>query len=293
MKKYILLILCYFSFFNIAFSFDINANIESWEYDFPLEVYLNSDEKDAKIFYYTDSEGRFDNIKEYFWPIIIIWDTKLNYFATLWYKSTKIKENNYYFNYTSKLDLINKDDFLYLKNKSSDTQNIWLWRVKTDWLNFEIPKNTFLEVWEIYKINYQISKKNTFYLYSPDGKLSKNISLEKNIIIYEIKQDLNHIKDKEKNIEKIKNEEAIKINEEINEEKNISDYIQNTKSTVNDIKTLDNTWNTKSEEHKKETKTDNTFYLMIYLFVFITLIVTAYNIYTVVKNSKNITNNKP
>ncbi len=294
MKIIILTIISCFILINTTFSFDVNSNIESWEYNYPIEIYLNPTDKESKIFYYTDWEWRFDNIKEFSKPIIIYEDTKLNYFATLWYESTKIKENNYIFKYNSNLELINIDDYLYLKNNNNDIVNIYYRNIFSDDFNLKIEKNIFLNPWEKYKINYKIKEKKDFYIKSPDWEINKifniNIIKKENPIKNETleNEDISITSNEyqKENLSTIEKQEEIKKEDFIIEkESNIKDenYLKNIKSNIQEIE---------KQNIIIEKQNNNNFYIFIILFVIITLIITVYNIYVVVKNAKNLKNNQ-
>lgn len=177
MKK-ILFIILWLLFFQNSFAVEdlsINANIDSWEYDQVLEVYLNSNNKDAKIYYYTDGIWRMNNLKEYKnSPIIIKKDTKLDYFATLnEFDTTIIKENNYSFNFPSYLKIYYEQNNIIIKNSWAETINLGYRNIKWLNLNYIIPSNTFLNPNEIYTLNYNISANEDINLYSPDQKVTQ------------------------------------------------------------------------------------------------------------------------
>jgi hypothetical protein len=105
----------------------VRSNIESGNYDFALEVYLVSNDKNAKIFYYTDGIGRFDTLKEFHKnnPILIKKDTTLNYYAMNEINnSTKIAESQYSFSYPKNIEISHKENTIFLTNNSQKTLNI-------------------------------------------------------------------------------------------------------------------------------------------------------------------------
>lgn len=178
MKKIFIFMLFLFNFYvSFAGNLDVKTNLESWEYEFAIEVNLIANEKNAKIFYYTDGEWRMDNIKEFSKPILIKEDTTLDYYATnANFEDTLIKTANYKINYSDKVDLEAENDKIIIKNNSWKIQNIWYWKIESNNLNYELNPNTFLENKEIFELNYNLADNETIKLISPDKKIVKNFT---------------------------------------------------------------------------------------------------------------------
>lgn len=276
MKKIIIVIFLLLKLnFAFAWELDVKANIDSWTYNFVLEVFLITSPDKNKSFYYTDWIWRYDNLIEFKKtnPIIINSDTILNYYA-IWenYESTKIKENNYKIVFSSDLDISFKDDNIILKNNSLEVQNIWYWLIKAYRINYQIPKNTFLEANKTFTINYRAKDKEVIKLISPDNKIEKKF-------VFEVEQKnpspLTPLPKVEGNN---KEEKIIEIIENFEENTTENfDLNSNLKTSI-----IDNNINGTS---KKE---NNNIYILLIVFMIITFIITLYNIYLVVKSSKTI-----
>lgn len=307
-KKILLVILIFFWNFYVsqAENLDVKANIDSWEYNFAIEVNLIANENNTKIFYYTDGEWRMDNILEFkkWAPILIKETTTLNYYA-IWenFKETLIKENKYKINYPKNLELSYENWKILIKNTWKEIVNLGYYKVETNNLKYDIYKNTFIDKWEIYSINYDLKENEIVKLIAPDNSLINNYkytlpkkeAIEKVLKGQENKQEIEEVKEENNEIELIKNEilnnpiienlwenidkrqffnswetsKNTQENEEINKEEN-KDFDIN-----NEIKTSIN-----------DNKNNNEIYTIIYIFVFITFWVTLYNIFLVIKNSK-------
>lgn len=175
MKKFLLFLSVFlFSVWQIFATLEVKTNLASWEYTFPIEIHLITNEKNAKIFYYTDGIGRMDSILEYQKPILLKTNTTLDFFATTKdFQDTPIQTANYSFIYTDKIQLILKNDTIILKNTDSDIQNIWYWKIESDTLNYELPPNTFLEANQSFSLDYSLKNNQKVFLFSPDKKEKK------------------------------------------------------------------------------------------------------------------------
>ena len=175
--KYIILLLFALLFtYNQAIASDlkVEANIKSWIYESALEINLNSNDKDAKIFYYTDWEWRLDNQKEYKKdnPIIIKESSSLNFHAIKWYeKATLIKEEKYEINYSNEFKVKIEKNKIIIKNTSDKIQNIWYWKIKWNNINKEIEAYTYIEVKKSIFLDYSPINNEEISFISPDNKV--------------------------------------------------------------------------------------------------------------------------
>lgn len=300
MKKTIItLLLIFFSFSTTkAANLDVNANLESWEYEFAIEVFLNANDKNAKIFYYTDWEWRMDHIYEYkkWSPLIFKNYTVLNYYA-IWenYTETKIKENIYEFNYPTSFKINYENNKIILKNEVSDVVNIWYFKII--WNNFEkeFSKNTFLEKWETTEVKYDWKTWEEIKLYTPDEKLILTYKIKPEIIKETKKEEIEKIIPEEINDENIETseenikEEVTETQEEISTENIETPEENNDKQIKEDTKNIENEEFNLNDEIKSSVseKKDNSLYFLIYWFILITFLITLYNIFQVVKNYKS------
>lgn len=184
MKKILLFLLLFFINFQIIFAqeLSVKSNIISWEYSFPIEINLIANDKNAKIFYYTDWIWRMDNIKEFKNPILIKQDTTIDFYATSFdYKDTLIQTSTYTFNYSNNINISWENNEIIIKNNSNEIQNIWYWSIEADDLNYEINPNTFLDIWKTFKINYDLKNNQKINLISPDKKIIRNFIFKKEI----------------------------------------------------------------------------------------------------------------
>lgn len=209
MMKKIIIFIVFLLIWNNVFADDlkVSSNLESWEYNWVIEIYLNSNSKDAKIFYYTDWEWRFDQIKEYNnSPIILKKDTQLNYFANIdEFDSTKIKENYFYIKYPNEISLNYKDEKIFIKNTWSETINIGYWNLKWDNLNTSIQKNTFINPNQNFEFSYIAKDNEKIQLISPDFSVIKDYIYKKSLPIKkqetEIKTQNTNNNDNKENVE--------------------------------------------------------------------------------------------
>lgn len=193
MKKLLYLLYLFIILVNTSFAeLDVKSNIPSWEYNKVLEIFLNSNENDAKIFYYLDWVWQIENILEYKEPILIKKDTEINFFATNKdFQDTKIKTSNYKISYSNNINLDLESGIIKLKNNSSEIQNIWYWIIESDNFLYEIKKNTFLEPNTYYNIDYKLSNNTKVSLFTPNKKLiESNIYKIKKQEIIEKKEDI-------------------------------------------------------------------------------------------------------
>lgn len=184
MKKIILFILAILWNFHLvwAANLEVRSNLESWEYNFPIEINLITNDKNAKIFYYTDGEGRMDNIKEFKSPLLLKEDTTIDFYATNKnYEDTLIHTSKYTFSYSEKIILDEKNGKLLIKNTSWDIQNIWYWTMKSSNFYYEIPANTYIENKETYQIDYTLTDNEKIQLFSPDNKVIKTFTYKKTL----------------------------------------------------------------------------------------------------------------
>lgn len=169
MKKLFLFILLILWIPTSFANLEVKSNLSPWNYNFPIEINLIVNDKNAKIFYYTDGIWRMDSIKEYTHPILLKENTTLDYYATNKnFEDTKIQTSNYTFTYSNKLSLIINAENIQIKNNSWDIQNIWYWTVQANTFSYTIPANTFLENKEIYTISYLATENEKIFLKSPD-----------------------------------------------------------------------------------------------------------------------------
>ncbi len=290
---------------------NIKTNIESWEYNFPIEINLISNQKDAKIFYYTDWEWRIDNIKQYLKPILLRENTTLDYYATNKdHQDTLIKTSIYTFKYSNKIDIIWKNNKIIIKNNSWKIQNIWYWKIECNNLGYEINPNIFLENKEIFEIDYIPEENEKLLLFSPDKKIIKTniykrkIDTKKEIIIENWKTETSSWETlssetwselETSSWEILKSVTWSKLetpsweilfswswNLEIENLKNVDTW---TSSINKDFKITENLQS--SIVNSNNQKNNNSFYIILYLFAFIIFSMTFYNIYTVIKTIKD------
>lgn len=176
MKKTILFLVFFFlPIWQVLAILEVKTNLAPGNYNFPIEVYLMANDKDAKIFYYTDGIGRMDTILEYKKPLVLKEDTSLDFFATTKdYEDTPIQSAKYTFTYSNKITLSVEEKKIILKNTDADVQNIWYWKIESDTLNYEITPNTFLEKNQIFTLDYTPKELEKIRLYSPDKKEKKS-----------------------------------------------------------------------------------------------------------------------
>ena len=177
MKKIILLLWIFTFFWNIfqvnAQDIDVKANIDSWIYQWVIEVYLHSNKDDAKIFYYTDWVGRFDDLQEFQknTPLIISKETTLNFYAINdLNSSTKIQEKKYSFDYPKNFSFEIHPEKILLKNNSNNIVNIGYYTIEWENISYKVFKNTFLQPWEYFTLPYSPKVKENFSLFTPDSQ---------------------------------------------------------------------------------------------------------------------------
>lgn len=273
----------------------VKTNLESWEYEFVIDVNIIANDKNAKIFYYTDWEWRMDNIKEFKKPIVIKEDTQLNYYATNKnYEDTLIQTSIYTFNYSKQIDIIWEENKIIIKNNSNKIQNIWYWQIEANNLNYEISPNTFLDEKKTFEINYDLKDNENIKLISPDKKVVKNfvykkkwqsqelplkkinvevgiVTTEENSISWNIEDINNNAKNLQEEI--IKNEDI--FTPEINKNEEISWFRLNENLKTSTIETK-KTWN------------KNNIYIIILIFWSLIL----YNVWLLLTKTKNSKKNK-
>lgn len=286
MKKIILFLLLLWNIFWVTYAqkLEVKANIPSGTYNFPIEINLLVNDKDAKIFYYTDWEGRMDHIKEFTKPILLKENIQLDFYGTTKnYEDTLIQTNYYTFKYSDQIILTEKNGKLVVKNNSWDIQNIWYWTIEADNFSYEITPNTFLDAWDEYETQYTIKNKETGHFYSPDKQLKQSFMYKKEIP--EAKKEIpdTSVLSLPKNTEvtwvsDIKTTEEIKtlppIHDEIktSEKKDItltSSLLSQTKSSL-----------LESESKDQKNKSNNLVYILGFLIIF-----TLYNIWLFLKKN--------
>lgn len=260
--------------------FEIKTNIPWWEYKNVLEIYLVSNKKDTKIFYYLDNEWRFDNIKEFSWnPIIVKKDSTINFFSAIdEIKSTPIKQENFIFNYPKQIELWYKDWKIFLKNKTNEIINIWYWKIYWDNLNLIIPKNYYLNPDENFEIYYQIKENENISIFSPDDKVSKKYIHNLKATTIQKKPNTNLDKPQiiEKEIEENKNINSdLVINKEV-KLLSFDDILWTSKWSALEYKNLANT-----PENKKNNQN-----VLIFWFIISLAIIILHNLFLNIRQKK-------
>jgi hypothetical protein len=260
----------------------VRSNIESGTYDFALEVYLLSNDKNAKIFYYTDGIGRFDTLKEFSpqSPLIIKKDTTLNFYAINdMNNSTKIAETQYRFTYPENIDISYKDEKIILTNTTNTIVNIGYFKIESNLLNYEIYKNTFLNPKETFTLKYTPKSKDTLKLIAPNGKEITNFEIipapmEKILPSSEITQIEENISQE---TSPLPSEETLNIPEKIETQAPIAE------PTLLPTETL----KASASETKSSSKD---IYILLYGFVAFLFVMTCYNIFTLIQTHKKTKN---
>ncbi len=295
MKKiYIFLTLFLLQIWQIFANLEVKTNLESGKYNFPIEINIISNDKNAKIFYYTDGVGRMDNIFEFTKPILLKSDTTIDFFATTKdFEDTPIQTVNYSFEYSDKIILILEKDKIILKNTDNEIQNIGYWKIESNNLNYEITPNTFLEKNKTFSINYTLGNNEKISLYSPDKK-------KKSEKIYQIPQ-IEEIITPSKNNQKI--ETISEIPEEIStltwEESVLTWEISSQENTSIETHLLSGSQLESTENSFEvnenitasvwEKKINNKiFFFLFYLLSIIILSIISYNIYIVQSKSTKL-----
>lgn len=257
----------------------VRSNIESGSYDFALEVYLVSNDKNAKIFYYTDGIGRFDTLKEFNKnnPILIKKDTTLNYYAINEINnSTKIAESKYSFSYPKNIEISHKENTIFITNNSQKTLNIWYFKIESNLLNYEISKNTFLESWENFTLKYSPKKDDILTLFAPNGEKISSFEIS-----------LPSPPERRAGDEGINTQSGITTISETQTGNTQSLPLETQAEIITSpiIATQDlkaSVWETKNSS--------TNIYVLLYWFVAFLFAMTLFNIYTLVKANKNIKN---
>lgn len=295
MKKILIFITFVFLQINLVLAnLEVKTNLESWIYDFPIEINIIVNQKDAKIFYYTDWEWRMDNIKEFKKPFLIKENTQIDYYATnKSYEDTLIKTSIYTFNYSKNIDINWEKNNIIIKNNSWDIKNIWYWRVEANNLNYEINPNTFLEKNKTFNINYNLSDNEEIKLISPDKKVIKTFVYK---IPKEVSENLEEKIEENQKVEEILNStwvENLPIINEIQIEN--KELIKNEGEKI--IENIENSWFSLNENLKsstldtKKTWNKNNIYIIILIFwslilYNVWLLLTKTETYKKIKNKK-------
>lgn len=289
MKKILIFITFAFLQINLVLAnLEVKTNLESWIYDFPIEINIIVNQKDAKIFYYTDWEWRMDNIKEFKKPFLIKENTQIDYYATnKSYEDTLIKTSIYTFNYSKNIDINWEKNNIIIKNNSWDIKNIWYWRVEANNLNYEINPNTFLENNKTFKISYSLEDNEEIKLISPDKKVIKNF-------VYKTPKEVPE--NLEEKIEEILNSTWVENPPIINENQiENKELIKNEDEKI--IENIENSWFSLNENLKsstldtKKTWNKNNIYIIILIFwslilYNVWLLLTKTETYKKIKNKK-------
>lgn len=152
-------------------SSDVVATVESGTYDKIIDVKLISNDERAKIFYYTDKIGRFDEQIEYkAWSkITFSKNTTINYHSISKNETASlIKENIYNFVYPEKISLSYLDNSIIIKNNENKDIDLRWWIIW--WKEFLYTTN--INSNDSYKYNYQMNEWETINLISPDEKVN-------------------------------------------------------------------------------------------------------------------------
>lgn len=295
MKKiYLFLALFLLQIWQIFANLEVKTNLESGKYNFPVEINLISNDKNAKIFYYTDGVGRMDNIFEFTKPILLKDDTTIDFFATTKdFEDTPIQTANYSFEYSDKIILILEKDKIILKNTDNDVQNIGYWKVESDNLNYEITSNTFLEKNKTFSINYTLKNNQKITLYSPDKKekkqeIYKTPPKEEIITLPKTEETTENISEVSDEILSLSWEENILTGEILPQENTSLDNNilsgSQIESTENNFQVNENI--TASVWEKKIS--NKIFFFLFYLLSIIILSIISYNIYIVQSKSTKL-----
>ncbi|MDD4151474.1 MAG: hypothetical protein PHR68_02560 [Candidatus Gracilibacteria bacterium] len=236
---------------------DVIATIDSGMYDKVIEVKLIPNDDQAKVFYYTDSVGRFDQQIQYKLgsSIEIKKDTILNYHSiSNNITASLIKENKYTFNYPKNLEIFYENNNIFIKNNENKIVYLKGWKIG----NFEINENISLNPNEIYKYNYDLKENETISLFSPDNNKINSYTrktIQKEIIVKNdnIQKNAENINKTEKVITEEKSNEQIENKNPINSEK-IENNSGNLENTIN----IGNISNNKTEEQKNTDLEDST-----------------------------------
>lgn len=286
MKKIFFWITFFFLGLSSSFGFlEVKTNLPAWEYQFPIEIYLLSNDKTAKIFYYTDGIWRMDTILEYKHPLLLKNNTTVDFFATSKnFQDTSIQTAKFFFTYSDKIDLVNDRNTFAIKNNTSDIQNIGYWKIVSQNFSYEIPANTFLEKNKTFPLFYPLSDWEKVQLFSPDNILKKEFTyttppiIPKEISVIEKENDT-----------QTPDINSTELSEEPLENTIIETVEENLSPLEDNIATFDIfDWVTASVQKEGSTKNNNWFYIILWIFVFITFCITLYNIYLVAKEAKNI-----
>lgn len=227
---------------------DVVATIESGTYDKVIDVKLIANDDGAKIFYYTDKVGRFDEQIEYkAWSKITIKEnTTLNYHSVSRNQTASlIKENIYNFSYPEKIHLWYNWNAIVISNNDTKEIDLRWWTIN----DAEILYRTIIEIWWKYNYHFSMNSWDIMSLVSPDKKVKiafKYILAEKKIE--------NNIWKKENSEETVKSEnitsEAISINE--------NERIINTETITWNTSESINTWNIETNSVSEISVNDNT-----------------------------------
>lgn len=265
---------------------DVVATLESGTYDRVIDVKLIANDDGAKIFYYTDTIGRFDEQIEYkAWTKIIVKEnTTLNYHSVSRNQTASlIKENIYNFAYPEKIHLWYNWNTLVVTNNEVKEIDLRWWTIN----DAEILYKTIIEIWWKYNYPFSMNTWDIVTLSSPDKKVKiafKYILAEKKI--EENKKTENIISETvyTKEDTQLSNTETITWNiaENINswnietnsqDENIINNEITNNVSKNNN--TLNNNLKTSILDSAQEKKT-NPLVLLIWIIMFLAVVWWAY-----------------
>ncbi|MDD5213820.1 MAG: hypothetical protein PHG82_05330 [Candidatus Gracilibacteria bacterium] len=263
---------------------DIVASVESGTYDKVIDLKLIPNDDGAKVFYYTDKVGRFDEQIEYKLgtTITIKKNTTLDYYSASRNETASlIKENTYTFNYPKNINLSYSDNAIIITNNENKAIDLRGWKIKGN--EFLYP--TIINSKDTYKYNYPMNDGETINLVSPDEKV--NINFTYNIPKKVISLVKREISEKTSSSENTTNNETNPITEtgvntntassgNTNESVNTGNIeTSGTNETGVTDNTLNNNLKTSILDSKKEKKT-NPLVLIIGIIMFLAIAGGAY-----------------
>ncbi len=256
-----------------------------------IEVYLISNDSDAKIFYYTDGIGRFDTLKEFksTSPILLQKNTSLQYYAINdLNSSTPIQENIYTFHYPKNLSLSANKNNIIIKNNELKTINIWWYFLEWNILKYQIQKNTFLSAWETFILDYNMKVGEKILLFAPDTSLIESFLLN---------EPTPSIQEKiftQEEIWNAENSTQIQILQ-IPEETPLTEEISISQTDKNPPLPQQTSWNwadLKTSAFDISSPEKNNITSLLYIFFILIGVVSVYNIYTVISQNRTKRKNK-
>lgn len=216
MNKIFIILLLFFSFLNSLYAqseIKVDVNPPSWTYHSTQEIYLYSNKKWGKIFYYTDGVGKMKDILQYTKPIVIKQSTTLNFFAAdNMYEETLIQTAKFDISYPKWLQIRLSSDSIEIVNQNWDIIDLWYWIIETQNLHYEIKPYTYREHGSSFSLPYQLSDTDKVILLSPDRKvrIEKTYQTQPQIPVLPIQQT-----DESNITQKIENTWSWELNENI------------------------------------------------------------------------------